>query len=432
MRPHVDEIVLSVDARGDLDTLAACADLADRRFVHELERNPNWLAAWIQHQCDCDWILRLDDDEVPSAALLDALPELLADRYPTVYRIPRRWLVAPDRYVAGFPWELETLARLLRNHQGLWHMDGGVHREGGWEGESRFLEEPMYHLDTVLQPPAARRAKAEEYGRHGPGVVIEGVDVNRFYTPEDWDGLETRPVPDADRAAIAHLLDPPAPPAPQTAGASVERAGPEQIGRWNRHPVRFNGERYAGAIRIVSRRGQLPTASRRLFEIEVENGGSEPWWRNLQPHTPPVSVCWRWQDESGGAVGPPGSSGLPMTLFPGQRARAWIDPTTPAGEGPHTLTVELAYRGTRAFGVPATATVALADHEGPVTADTVDAGSARERALMARERAFESRERAYQAFRRTRRYRIAAALAWPLDTVRALVGRRSASSLRDR
>src|SRR5688572_6934216 len=91
VRPRVDEVVLAVDRNGGEETLEACADLADRRLVYELERSPVWLVGWILHQCSCDWILRLDDDAVPSAALLDAPPELTAERYPTVIRIARRW-----------------------------------------------------------------------------------------------------------------------------------------------------------------------------------------------------------------------------------------------------------------------------------------------------------------------------------------------------
>ena len=83
MRPHADEIVLAVNREGGLDTLDACADLADRRLTYDFEDSPSRLIAWVLHQCSADWILRLDDDEVPSAALLHALPELIRDRRPS-------------------------------------------------------------------------------------------------------------------------------------------------------------------------------------------------------------------------------------------------------------------------------------------------------------------------------------------------------------
>src|SRR4051812_13963847 len=80
VRPHVDEIVLAADRSGDPEVLTACADLADKRLRFDLRDSPAQLVGWIQHQCSADWILRLDDDEVPSRALLDALPELMAER----------------------------------------------------------------------------------------------------------------------------------------------------------------------------------------------------------------------------------------------------------------------------------------------------------------------------------------------------------------
>src|SRR4051812_37124865 len=76
VRPHVDETVLAVDGAGDPEVLETCADLADQRLRFELRDSPARLVGWIQHQCTADWILRLDDDEIPSPALLAALPDL--------------------------------------------------------------------------------------------------------------------------------------------------------------------------------------------------------------------------------------------------------------------------------------------------------------------------------------------------------------------
>src|ERR687894_497446 len=92
VRPHVDEIVLAVDDRADPAILEACAGLADQRLTYEFVPPPCRLIGWLQHQCSADWLLRFDDDEIPSRALLDALPELTADRRLTHYGLTRRWL----------------------------------------------------------------------------------------------------------------------------------------------------------------------------------------------------------------------------------------------------------------------------------------------------------------------------------------------------
>jgi hypothetical protein len=418
LRPHVDEIVLSVDARGDLDTLDACADLADRRLVHELDRNPNWLASWIQHQCSGDWILRLDDDELPSAALIERLPELIAERYATVWRIPRLWLVASDRYVVGFPWAAETVGRLVRNRPDLWHLDGEPHSEGRLEGERRFAAAPIYHLDPVLTSLEQRRAKVERYRNDTATAVCEGVDVNRYYLPEEWRGLETAAVPAAERARIELLIDPPEPIPPSTDGPAVEHADERQIARWNRRRARLAN--CAGSVKLISRRVTCPPATRRHFQIEVANSGSETWWRMLPPLTHPVGVTWRWLDAVGGQVGPPDGVGLTMTVFPGQRELAWITPRTPADEGEYELEVRLAHEGKTGFGAPARMAVAIERTDAALLPDTVDLDSQRELALIERERAVERAWRAQHAFMATKRYRLAVALARPLDRLREL------------
>jgi hypothetical protein len=78
LRDVADEIVVAVDSRVEPASLAAYDDVADRvvrfRFRPPVDRPRAWLAA----QCHGDWVLSLDGDEVPSQALLRALPELVA------------------------------------------------------------------------------------------------------------------------------------------------------------------------------------------------------------------------------------------------------------------------------------------------------------------------------------------------------------------
>src|SRR5215203_2992514 len=76
VRPVVDEIVVGVDDSDDHGTMEACADLADRRLSFASTGVPCRPIGWILRQCSGDWILRLDDDEVPSARLLEELPAL--------------------------------------------------------------------------------------------------------------------------------------------------------------------------------------------------------------------------------------------------------------------------------------------------------------------------------------------------------------------
>ena len=161
VRPHVDEIVLAVDRNGDPVALEACADLADRRLSYELDGPPSTLIGWIRSLCTADWILQLDDDEVPSAALLEALPGLMAERRPLGYGLLRRWVYpSSDRYIGTAPWGVESLERLIRNVPGAWRFEGPVHTTPHATAEIRHVALAFYHLDLIVQPEATRRAKA--------------------------------------------------------------------------------------------------------------------------------------------------------------------------------------------------------------------------------------------------------------------------------
>ena len=149
LRGLADEIVIAGDARGDDATLAGYAALADRcfRLEHRLyERHLGWLHA----QCSRDWILRLDDDEVPSAALVARLPALLAARDVRQYWVARAWL-SPDRdgVLEDAPWSVDFNNRLVRNDDTL--RFGGLQHSGAEPAEPcEYLEEPIYHLELPL------------------------------------------------------------------------------------------------------------------------------------------------------------------------------------------------------------------------------------------------------------------------------------------
>src|SRR3954469_3733268 len=207
VRPYVDEIVLAVDRMGNLDVIDACADLADRRLTFDYAAPPCRNIGFLQHECSADWLLRFDDDEVPSRALLEALADLVADRRPTHYGLSRRWLHPdPGTYVLSPPWLPDYQLRLVRNVPGLWRFTGEMHDGAIVLGERRLVDLPLYHADLLLLDVDARRRKAEKYERLRPDHLAEGVPVNAIYVPEDWDGVETAAVPPEDRGALAAVF----------------------------------------------------------------------------------------------------------------------------------------------------------------------------------------------------------------------------------
>jgi hypothetical protein len=350
-REGIDEIVLVGDASGGLATLDACADLTDTRFSVDCS-SVEVALGWMLLQCRGDWILRLDDDEVPSPRLLEELRELAADPFPTNAAIRRRWL-HPDRgnYLVTPPWRPDFQVRFVRNVPGIWSFPGVVH--GGLEvlGERRLAAEPIYHADLLLSNLGRRRSKREHFESVRPGVVADGFPVNDMYVPEDH-AVDTAPVPGADRALIERVL-----------GGSEAPAGLRPLGPPPRHAGRDELERptaarrvppgaYQASIQLEPDQAPLAAGEVRQLEVVAENRGDE-WW----PHgdVPPyIRLGSRWLDAGSDAVPAPEARAVfTETVRPGQATRVMLRIVAPREPGRYTLEVDLVHEHVRWFGCAA-------------------------------------------------------------------------------
>jgi hypothetical protein len=367
VRPHVDEIVLAVDAGGNLDALEACADLADRRLTFDYLAPPCRNIGWLQHQCSCDWLLRFDDDEIPSAALLEALPELVADRRPTHYGLTRRWLYGDaSTYISSPPWLPDYQLRLVRNVPGIWRFTGEMHDGAIVLGERRLVDLPIYHADLLLLPVDERRRKAERYERLRPQHVAEGAPVNAIYVPEDWTDVLTERVPEADRAPIGRVLDAPPLGAPRTTGraAAVEHATVDEINRFNTNRSVTEGA-YRARLEFVRPVTRIPAGITREQEVIVENLGDEhwPWGADAEP---PIRLAYRWLRAAGGElVGEGPRTAFSETVAPDERSLAKLLVQAPAQAGAYVLEVDVVHEHVRWFGAGARLDVVVEDTAEP-------------------------------------------------------------------
>ena len=195
-RMLADELVVAVDRSSTDATEAVCAGYADKLFRIDPVGSAQWVMAWMNERCTGDWILRLDDDELPSAGLAAALPRLLRDRECTHYWLPRRWLIGADgaRWIAQRPWWPDWQLRLFRNIPSLVYIPGSVHMGYVVQGAARFLDEgSLYHLDLVVHSEQQRREKVARYRRLAPDY-----DQAAFYLPLPEAALRTLPIPAGD------------------------------------------------------------------------------------------------------------------------------------------------------------------------------------------------------------------------------------------
>ena len=348
VRPHVDEVVVGVDDGAPAGTVAAIADLCDRVFRFPGMRQASIANTFQVLACTTDWVLRFDEDEVPSQALLDALPELVADRRMSQFELRRLWLWPDrDRYIDTFPWGFEPSARLTRNVAGLLESDGRLHSYEQARGEKRYVPEAVfYHSDLLRKDHAARRHKIADYQGLRGELRYGDFPVNAIYLPEEARGLELAPVPAVDRERVRRLVDPPVlgdlGPDPE-----VERVSQADLARPNLNRMTSVGA-HAGSVALVDpppavvARGSLESA------VRIANDGDE-WWPAGDREERPIRVAWRWKND-GGAVVCGGRHLLTETVRAGEASLQALKVDVPVRPGAYALELRLVHEHVRWFG----------------------------------------------------------------------------------
>ena len=156
LRGVVDEVVVAVESPHADDVHAAVADLADSVLVFPPTSPADRPIAWLFGSCSGTWIFNIDDDEVPSPALLAALPEIVQRDDITHAWVARRWLYpTPETYLAARPWGTEFQLRLALADERFLQFSDVFHRPIVCHGPSTYVESPLWHLDAVLNPAAS-------------------------------------------------------------------------------------------------------------------------------------------------------------------------------------------------------------------------------------------------------------------------------------
>jgi hypothetical protein len=352
LRELADEVVIAADRRVGAADLGWYASVADELVRIEVV-SPERARAWLTSRCRGDWVMHLDGDEVPSAALVRALPDVLARRDIVQARVPRRWLF-PDtgRWLEQLPWWPDFQVRLMRNDGGV-RFSGRGHEGATPEAPALWLEAPLYHLDLVVTSAEERAVKAARRLRQEPGAMAPGggeLPVT-LYLPERIADAVLRPVPDEDRAIIGAALAPSTPAPPPVDPASVpELTITDTDPYWG---GREFGERaYRAHLEPFERDHRFAPGESRAVHVSVSNDGDQRWeWDGeLPPH---VRLGYRWRSADGELdLGEGPRSKLPHTLVPGATAIAAVTVHAPEREGRYRLEIDIVQEGVRWFGRP--------------------------------------------------------------------------------
>jgi inositol phosphorylceramide mannosyltransferase catalytic subunit len=290
---------------------------------------------------------------VVSPALVERLPELIADRGPVQYLFPRRWLY-PDagRWLAELPWRPDFQLRLVRN-DGLMRFSGTHHSAALPLRPARYLDFPIYHLDLLVKDEHERRAKAVAYGLLAdPLQAPGGGELNRaFYLPEARPAALTLPVPAEDASAIEAVLGAKEPARRTESGATPLVT----LGESDRYlPWRdFEESGYAVDAELAEGPLRMQPGERRAVHMKFVNRGTEiwPWDSELGPT---VRASYRVRNERGTVVvGDGPRTPFPCDVGPGESSIVPLDTVAPIVPGSYRLEPDVVHEGVRWFGCEA-------------------------------------------------------------------------------
>jgi hypothetical protein len=332
LRPTVEEIIVALDDRAEQSVRDDLARVADRIVYYPYREPVDRPLPWLFQQCRCEWAFSIDDDEIPSLALIDALPRLCDDEAVGHYWIARRWLFpTAATYLDDAPWRPDYQLRLIRLDTRLVRFSDEFHRPIVAAGPGRFVDLPLWHVDPIVRPLEYRLEKVRRYEQERPGMRIAGRALNvSFYVPEARPSPPLAAVPGDERTHVESVLQAPAPIGP--AIAAIEHGTREDVDRlW---PEASAAQ--AGRLELLERPGEVIAASLRTIDVRVHNDsvGVWPWGADC---TPRIRLESRWP----GTVEPPLWTLLPAPIPPRESDLVPVHVRVPANPGLYRVEIDL-------------------------------------------------------------------------------------------
>ena len=297
----------------------------------------------------------MDGDEIPSQAFVRRLPEMLASREAQQFWGSVAWLYPnADSILAKAPWSGDFTSRLMRN-DGTLRARGLQHLHVEPVTPREYAEEPFYHLELLISDEEQRRWKAVRYEVARPHLLAAGGGrINEaFYLPELHTSVQTRPVPDEDRANIAQAMT--GPSAPVAKRTSLETTAlikdvpyvslKEMDLFWEGRPV--GTDAHHATIEARESPLLLAVAEQRHILFYVRNDGTERWSAAADS---PIRLTYRWLNADGSvhaAEGP--RSSFSRAINPGERILTPLHVDAPSAPGEYVLEVDIVHEHVRWF-----------------------------------------------------------------------------------
>lgn len=350
-RGIADEVLVGADDRVSEGDLAWYGSVADRVMTYPF-LGPNQHRGWLRDQASSEWLLLLDGDELPSQSLLDALPDLMSDRYIAAYLL-RRWWVAPDgqRVLDEPPWSPDYQCRLVRNDDRLW-FPSVKHSGASSRGPTRRIEESIVHLDLALESREDRERKVAKYETEQFGHLTAGRSTNEsVYLPEQHPEVRVRDLPPPDAVRVQEALSPSDGPHPRR-HATIERsATATDILRtlpWSL----FSDDDARARIDVLEHPAKVPADIFFDVDVRVQNLGGRTW-PATPGQQPSVRLAYHWLRDGETKVFEGYRTDLTHAVRPGGDTTLTCSVLAPEGNGEDavwSLELDMVAEGDRWFG----------------------------------------------------------------------------------
>jgi hypothetical protein len=329
-RSFADEVVVAVDASSNDLTQRICYENADRVFSVESPGYVERILPWLNEQCKGDWILRLDDDELPSVGLIDILPALMRDREMTHYHLRRRTMIGEDRtqWIAQRPWWPDWKLRLFRNITSIVRIPGRLHTGYEVKGASRFLYRgSIYHYDFVYHGEQHRKEKVRQYE-----IISPEKSGSHHYSLPDEDALVTRPIPADDEPA-----DDPVESRPPAAQAAIRHVDLAEIDLAAVQDCEYGPTLFRARLECTDCPRLMEAG--RWYKLDVDLRNDSPVvWPLPETGAPDVRITYHWLRADGDLYDYKGRrTGLPHMLRPGETTRLPAPVRSPKEPGDYIL-----------------------------------------------------------------------------------------------
>ena len=338
LRPVAGELIVALDDRADPETEAAISAVADTVIRYHYREPVDRPLRWLFSLCKNDWILNVDDDEIPSTGLLAELPELIAATDVTHYWLLRKWLwPGPETMIAEQPWTTDYQLRLVPNEPLLLRFPSETHRPLAALGPHRYVRAPLYHADTALSSLERREAKARKYEALRPGKRVGGAAVNTFFLPERREGLRTQLLPTEDLELVRAVLE--ATPEGFVPAAPARLADNEEIDAlWSVSTL--GSEDRKARVGWLDQPTTLTSGEQVTFDVAVVNLGGVTWAWGVDGE-PVVRVSYQWLDANGDLLEDGLWTAFSADLPPGGAQLVPLHVLAPAVPGRYRLRLDL-------------------------------------------------------------------------------------------